>query len=166
MFSQAARATRSCTWRRMQTITVRPQRRGQRMSTYDHSKNFYEQEWAKETTFRARLKGMAAASIPWARKNPVYAAAVMAFAVLELTPYGPTGNLLWLPYRISHSRKEKALKDKETYDTVEMRVPSGKKGGDTIEVQNPHVPGVVFKCAVPKGKKEGDAFKMKLPRKL
>ena len=165
MFSQVARAARSCAWRRIQTITARPQR-GKRMSTYDHSKRFTEQEWMNETTAGARFKGMAAASIPWARKNPVQAAAIMAFIVLELTPYGPTGNLLWLPYRISQSRKEKALKDKETYDTVEMHVPSGKEGGDTVEVQNPHVPGVTFKCTVPKGKKEGDAFKVKLPRKL
>ena len=136
------------------------------MSTYDHSKTFFEQEWAKETTAGARVRGMYAASIPWARKNPAFASAVLAYVLLELSPYGPTGNLLMLPYRVSQSRKEKARKDKETYDTVEMRVPSGKKGGDTVEVQNPHVPGVMFKCTVPEGKKEGDAFKVKLPRKL
>ena len=155
MFSQAARATRSCTEsRRKQQFD----RSGGTKDVHVRSlEKFYEQEWAKETT--SGLGSKVWQPQAFLRQKRIPSMQLQSWPSLcWSSPYGPTGNLLWLPFL--HSRR-KALKDRETYDTVEMRVPSGKKGGDTIEVQNPHVPGVVFKCAVPlKGRR--DAFKMKL----
>jgi hypothetical protein len=163
--TRGARVSVLASTRRARAAAGRPQQGRRKMSTYDKSKSLFEQDWTKEPPGRGRIIGLAKALVPWSKQNPGKAMAVAAFSVLELTPYGPTGNLLWLPWKISESRKAKARLEEEMYDIVEVKVPEGKCGGDLTNIVNPHVPEVVYHITVPEGKGPGDTFKVKLPRK-
>ena len=163
--TRVARVSALASTRRARTAAGKPRQRRRSMSTYDKSKPLFEQDWAKETTTSGRFTGLARALVPWSKQNPGKATAAAAFTVLELSPYGPTGNLLWLPWKISQSRKAKARREEEMYETVEVTVPEGKCSGETTNVTNPHVPELVWHVTVPEGKCPGDTFKVKLPRK-